>query len=115
MMGASLPGQCATLAHVPFLRMIAGMVSMVGVGLDTELVHAQKCKEVWRQLNGSASLYRNTVVQALLNVEEDHGYYWEEGQQPYRWEVGQEVYRARHGLDRNIGFRTQKWKRLVEG
>ena len=68
-----------------------------GVGLDTELVHAQKCKEVWRQLNGSASLYRNTVVQALLNVEEDHGYYWEEGQQPYRWEVGQEVYSARHG------------------
>ena len=84
-------------------------------GLRPDLLHAQKCKEVWRQLNGSASLYRNTVVQALLNVEEDHGYYREEGQQPYRWEVGQEVYRARHGLDRNIGFRTQKWKRLVEG
>ena len=68
-----------------------------GVGLDTELVHAQKCKEVWRQLNGFAPLYRNTVVQALLNVEEDHGYHREEGQQPYRWEVGQEVYRARYG------------------
>ena len=32
MMGASLPGQCATLAHVPFLRMMADIVSMTVLG-----------------------------------------------------------------------------------